>query len=59
NSNDGAWKYNIIAYLLPATAPIVMSALKTDLQRLAINPTAHDAEEEVDLVARERLDEIP
>lgn len=59
NSNDGAWKYNIIVYLIPMTAPSVISALKTDLQRLATNPTEDDVAEEVDLVARERLDEIP
>ncbi|MBD3678851.1 MAG: DUF5071 domain-containing protein [Rhodobacteraceae bacterium] len=54
-SNDGCWKFSVLCDLVPFLDRDVLSALQTDLRRLAKDPTDDDRREEVDLLAKETL----
>ncbi len=53
-TTDDIWKYWLLAGVV-AESPDLAHALRDDLTRLASAPTAGEAAEEVDLVAREIL----
>jgi hypothetical protein len=57
-SNDGGWKYSLIAIgLISKLSPNIRKSLRADLQRLVDHPTENDVREEVDLISREILDD--
>ena len=56
-TDDDVWKYYVIQAIV-TPCPGLGEAVEEDLKRIAENPTAAEHQEEVDLVAREALDQL-
>lgn len=57
NSQDAAWKYWILLYVVKELRSDVWKMIEQDVKRLSISPTADDRFEEIDVIARELLAE--
>jgi hypothetical protein len=53
-TDDAIWKYSVLAGVV-APNPLLAAALRDELERLATAPSADEAADEVDIVAREIL----
>jgi hypothetical protein len=54
-SSDASWKYEVIVSVVAPSLELC-SALSNDLRRMALNPTAAEEKEEVNLAASEALE---
>jgi hypothetical protein len=54
-SDDSNWKYWLLQFLCPKLQQDVLLELVSDLEKLAISPTAEDRVEEVDISAAQIL----
>ena len=54
-SNDSIWKYWILTALVPSLRREVREALRSEITRIADNPTIDEKAEEVDVKAKEVL----
>jgi hypothetical protein len=56
--DDGAWKYWCIVHVIQPMAVEARRSLRPELEHLVQSPSENDKREEVDLVAKEALDEL-